>query len=246
MVLCRKLMDKQAIILSPCGVKKFLILFLSLLTISSKVFPDQENSNLITLPAEACQKLQLEGIQRSFRKFADKCVENKFYSQIRTSLTNLLSIIDHELKNNDSLTMVSSHSTEAMAEMFQIATLLATDTRNYYRHSLKIIYTPVSKVFGWNKSKKIEKKLFIYYWKEFYWNLAKDWIDGPFKLTVTFCGVLFVIPQMSKFIREAIENPKIIFLGKSKDDKKGELEKEYEDLKKLLREMNNKFNGKDN
>ncbi len=236
-----KLFQNQAIGQFSSNCIKFGWLFLAISYAQSKGSPDQQNPDpqveQTSLAAENHVQSQLEEIQKIFDAFLNKCAENGLYDQILPCTKELLSIIEQELKNNDSAKRVNARSTAAKSNLFKIAALLATDTLSSKKNLLKDlakIYQPVSKIFGWKEEtrKKIARKLFADFKRQHRWNYIKGLISGPIGVSSAAVGFFFTIVSVIQFFSDL----QIGLFGKKYKNKK-----KFDEIQKQMNQLEDKF-----
>ncbi len=186
-----KAFTKRVILQFSNNCIKFTWLFFLIFSVQTK---DSQNQNLDsealqkTAPTEDPHQVELDKIQKEFRTFLRKCAQTEFFDQILVHLTELFSIIDQELKDNDPLKTISTRSITAMSKISQICTLLVKNTQSDLSQDLKALYLLVSKIFGWNK--EMEKSLFATYKSKRRWHILKGFKDGSFFMIISMFGTI--------------------------------------------------------
>lgn len=208
---------------------KYTWLFLVLSTNQVKSSPPHNDLDSETLQQTPIMALKtpeekLDKIRKLFRAFAGKCAESEFYDQILPPLTDLLSVIEQELKNADSSIEISSRSTVAKSKLFQIANILSQNTYKDLVIDLKKIYSPVSAIFKWNL--KTKSAFMREYKSKHRWNVAKDWIEGPLKIIMTPGSAIILLTTLIGILL----NPKKAIASKYKDENT-ELKKQIDENK---------------
>lgn len=230
MVMFKKTARKQTIIQFIGGGASFVCLFFSAFSaqakgtlvqgISDQKVCEQSNSQVVDP-----QALHVERIRQAFMALSDRCAENETYDQVLACLTDLFEMVKKELKSDRSSKIISTNSTAAKSMFFQLANLLAKDTRRNSMAELKKVYLLVAPVFIWGPG--IKNKLFIHYRNEHYWRIVKDWTDGPVKVLATIGGAIFLCAKL-------INLPKTLY-GKAEEKRQlGEMKKEIESFREII------------
>lgn len=218
MVVLKRAFDQKAIFQFLGNQAMLLgVSFLVIFT-QANIYPTQDDCHCdvktIRLAQDSTQA-KLEKIQEIFLIFQEKCAEYEAYDKILVNLDGLLSIVEEQLKSEDSSKItLARRSIAAKSKIFKISRLLVKTSQQNSVKSLKSIYFPVSKIFGWNG--KTRKSLFEGYRKRRQLKILKRIEESRlFKVIAIFGTLTGVLFTSENLIRLASKSKMWIF-GKPK------------------------------